>query len=126
MRLILMRCLKIAKKIPSLAFLLLLFSSWCSAREITDATQTKVVLVDRPNRIVTLSPSLGELAADLLGDNLDRLVGVSEFTDYPPALKKVNSVGPYHQFNLERVLALKPDLVLATLDGNPRDRVLHL
>ncbi len=95
-------------------------------REIVDATLTKVVITDFPKRIVTLAPSLGELAADILGTDLDRIVGVSEYTDYPPSFKKKTSVGPYHQFNLERVLSLRPDLVLATMDGNPRDRVNHL
>ena len=79
-----------------------------------------------PQRIVTLAPSLGELAADLLGLDLKRLVGVSDYSDYPPALKNFLSIGPYHQFNIEKVMSLKPDLILATQDGNPKDRVLRL
>jgi iron complex transport system substrate-binding protein len=75
---------------------------------------------------VTLAPSLGELAADLSGERISQIVGVSEYTDYPPALSKVASIGQYARFNLEKVVALKPDLVLATLDGNPKDQVLHL
>ena len=66
-----------------------------------------------PQRIVTLAPSLGELAADLAGGNLGRIVGVSEYTDYPPTLKHVASIGPYSKVNLERVVALKPDLTSA-------------
>ena len=96
------------------------------AREITDSTRTQVTLKDSPRRIVTLAPSLAELAADLLGEDLQRIVGVSEYTDYPPALKKVSSIGSYSRFNLEKVLSLKPDLVLATFDGNSEDQVLHL
>jgi iron complex transport system substrate-binding protein len=96
------------------------------AREVVDATGARVRLADKPARIVTLAPSLGELAADLCGNDLSRIVGVSEYTDYPPALAKVASVGQYARFNLEKVVALRPELVLATLDGNPRDEVLHL
>ena len=96
------------------------------AREIRDASQVNVTVTDHPKRIVTLAPSLSELAADVLGESLDRIVGVSEYSDYPPGLKKVPSVGPYHLFNLEKVVALKPDLVLATLDGNSKDQVQHL
>src|SRR6478672_2161638 len=81
---------------------------------------------EKPRRIVTLAPSLAELAADLAGEKIERIVGVSEYTDFPPALKKVESIGPYHKFNLEKVVSLKPDLVLATSDGNSRDQVLHL
>lgn len=106
--------------------LLLLLPIAVQARELVDGTRTKVALADQPKRIVTLAPSLGELAADLLGDDLSKIIGVSEYTDYPPVLKKVSSVGPYNQVNLEKVVSLKPDLVLATLDGNSKEQVLHL
>ena len=79
-----------------------------------------------PKRVITLAPSLGELAAEVLGEDLDRIVGVTEFTDYPPALKKVSSIGPYSHFNLEKVMALKPDLVLGTTDGNSKEQIEHL
>jgi ABC-type Fe3+-hydroxamate transport system substrate-binding protein len=75
---------------------------------------------------VTLAPSLGELVAQMLGTDLRRLVGVSEYSDFPTVLQTVSSIGPYHHFNMERVVALKPDLVLATLDGNDKDQVLQL
>src|SRR5690349_10676463 len=61
------------------------------AREITDATKTKISITDRPQRVITLAPSLGELAADLVGANIERIVGVSEYSDYPPGLKKISS-----------------------------------
>src|SRR4051812_6042349 len=111
-----------------LAFILaspaLLASRVAGAREVLDATRTRVTLVDHPARVVALAPSLAELAADLSGNQLEKIVGVSDYTDYPPRLEKTPSVGPYSRFNLEKVVALKPDLVLATLDGNPRDQVL--
>lgn len=94
--------------------------------EIHDASGAQVRLKSRPKRIVTLAPSLGELVADFSGADFGRIVGVSEFTDYPPALKKKKSIGPYHRFSLESVVSLKPDLVLATHDGNSKDQVLHL
>ena len=53
-------------------------------------------------------------------------MGVSEHTDYPPTLLRVESVGPYHAFSLEKVIALKPELVLASTDGNPREPVERL
>jgi len=96
------------------------------AREIKDFTATEVRLVEHPSRIITLAPSLGELAADLLGDHLERIIGVSEFSDDPPALRRVETVGAYQRFNLEKVLSLKPDLVFATLDGNSKDQIQYL
>ena len=93
---------------------------------VRDALGVEVSLVTHPVRVVTLVPSLGELAADLVGEELERIVGVSELTDYPPALKKATSIGRYDRFNIERVLGLKPDLVLATTDGNHRDQIERL
>jgi iron complex transport system substrate-binding protein len=91
-----------------------------------DSTKVRVQVPDYPKRIVALTPALAELSADFLGDQLDRLVGVAEWSEFPAALKKIESIGPYHQFNLEKVVALKPDLILASTDGNPKERVLHL
>lgn len=93
---------------------------------MSDSTGAQVKLVTAPQRIVTLSPALGELAAEILGEDLSRIVGVSDRTDYPPALQDKPSVGSFAAFNLEKIIALKPDLILATMDGNPRDRVLQL
>ncbi|MEO7162798.1 MAG: cobalamin-binding protein [Bdellovibrionia bacterium] len=105
------------------------FAVWPSftyAREIVDGSGEKVILADRPLRIVTLVPSLGELAADFLKSDPGRIIGVSEYTDYPPSLQKVTSIGSYIHLNLEKILSLKPDLVLATLDGNRKDEISHL
>jgi iron complex transport system substrate-binding protein len=98
-----------------------------AAREVVDATGTRVfVRSDRPSRIVTLAPSLAEIAAEIDPGGLDRIVGVTEYTDRPSALSARTSVGRYDRFNLERVAALKPDLVLATRDGNSSDQVRRL
>jgi iron complex transport system substrate-binding protein len=105
---------------------LLMMTGVSSAREIVDATGTHVQVTDHPHRIITLVPSLGELTSDFLGLDLQRIVGVSESTDYPPALKKVASVGQYQRLSLEKILSLKPDLVLATKDGNFKDQIDHL
>jgi iron complex transport system substrate-binding protein len=112
-----------------LAKIFLFLALWCAvaeARVVSDALGTKVTIVDSPQRIVTLAPSLAEIASDLVDEKLERIVGVSEYTDYPPALKRVNSIGPYSKINLEKIAALKPDLVLATTDGNPKDQIEHL
>ncbi len=109
-----------------LAAALIVSTPVCHAQGVIDAFGVQVELVSRPRRIVTLAPSLGEMVAELLGKDLSRIVGVSDRTDFPAKLKQATSVGPYHRFNVESVLALRPDLVLATADGNPRDRVLRL
>lgn len=70
-----------------------------------------------PKRIVTLAPSCAEIVAGLgLGD---AIVGVTEYTDWPARAKNLPIVGSYVKLNVEAIVALKPDLVVATDDGNP-------
>lgn len=95
------------------------------AREMTDAIGIRVSVPERPRRIVVLMPSLGELVTDLL-DDLSPLVGVSDFSTYPPALRKIPSIGPYHHFQVEKVVALRPDLVFASVNGNSEDQIRQL
>ncbi len=67
-------------------------------------------------RIVSLSPNITELvfAAGAGG----KLVGVSRYSDYPEAAKSVLDVGDSSSLDLERIIALKPDLVVAWRSGN--------
>ncbi|QCR37103.1 vitamin B12 ABC transporter substrate-binding protein BtuF [Nissabacter sp. SGAir0207] len=69
-------------------------------------------------RVVALAPNLTELAyAAGLGP---KLVAASEYADYPPAAKALERVANWQGINLERIVALKPDLVLAWRGGNPQ------
>lgn len=61
-------------------------------------------------RVVSLAPSLSEIVLEL--DAADLLVGVLDAGDRPAALKDVPSVGRYGQLDMERLLSLKPDLLL--------------
>lgn len=61
-------------------------------------------------RVVSLAPSLSEIVAEL--GAADVLVGVLDGGDRPAALAQVPSVGHYGQLDMERLLSLKPDLIL--------------
>ena len=61
-------------------------------------------------RVVSLAPSLTEIVAEL--GAADVLVGVLDGGDRPAALTQVPSVGRYGQLDMERLLSLKPDLIL--------------
>ena len=68
-------------------------------------------------RLVSLAPNLTEIIYALgLGKNL---VGDTIQCDYPAEAKKINKVGDYINPNLEQILSLKPNIVLATM-GNPK------
>lgn len=75
-------------------------------------------------RIVSLAPNLTELAyAAGAGGTL---VGTVEYSDYPDAARRLPRVGDAWRVDPERVLALKPDLVLAWSSGTPGDTVARL
>ena len=82
-----------------------------------DDSGREVRLKGPAKRIVTLAPHATEmLYAAGAGD---RLIGTVEYSDYPPAAKKVPRIGSYDRFDLEAISALKPDLVIAWETGNP-------
>lgn len=64
-----------------------------------------------PRRVVCASPAVAEIAF-ALGCG-DRVVGVSEFTDWPPEAARKPCIGGALSPNRERILALEPDLILA-------------
>jgi iron complex transport system substrate-binding protein len=79
---------------------------------IFDDTGRKVTVAKRPERIVSLAPSNTEILFALgLGD---KVVGVTTYDDYPEEAKTKEKVGDFAKPNVEKILSLQPDLVLAT------------
>jgi iron complex transport system substrate-binding protein len=77
-----------------------------------------------PRRVVSLAPSLTEIVF-LLGRQ-ESLAGVTRYCNFPPAAASLPKVGGVSDPDVERVIALSPDLVLCTTDGNPREKVRAL
>jgi iron complex transport system substrate-binding protein len=65
----------------------------------------------QPLRIVSLAPNVTEMLFRLGAG--EALVGVTDYCDYPPAAKQIERVGEFGKPNLERLLTVAPDLVLA-------------
>ena len=86
------------------------FMSNLAPRTFVDDMGRKLFLAKHPTRIISLAPSITEMLF-AIGLN-DEIVGVTEFCDYPPQALEKPKVG-YAQPNLESVVALQPDLVLA-------------
>ncbi|MDI3298764.1 MAG: cobalamin-binding protein [Bacillota bacterium] len=84
---------------------------------LTDYAGQRVTIAKEPRRIVSFAPSNTEILFALgLGR---RVVGVDAYSDYPPqarSLPKVSAPGPQLDYSVEKVVALKPDLVL-TISG---------
>jgi len=71
-----------------------------------------------PARIVSLAPNITEILYDLGLE--ERVVAVTDFCDYPPAVKSKPRVGGFTNPSLEAIVAARPDLVILTDDGNPK------
>jgi iron complex transport system substrate-binding protein len=101
--------------------LLLTISSACSSiqrsaadgpvtRRLTDDAGRNVSLPARVNRVISLAPNLTEIVFAVGAG--DRLVGRTSYCDYPPEAKAVAEVGDTLHPSLERIIALKPQVVL--------------
>ncbi len=86
-------------------------------RQIVDQTGEKVEVPTQPQRVLSLAPSLTEMIFSLKTE--DKLVGATRYSNYPAVAKKLPRVGSYIRLDLERIIAIKPDLCLAIKDGNP-------
>ncbi|MCR4964735.1 MAG: ABC transporter substrate-binding protein [Bacteroidales bacterium] len=76
----------------------------------TDSYNREVVLEKEPQRIISLSPAITELL--FMIDAGDRLVGISDYCNYPEETKKIPKVGGMQNINMETMLSLHPDVVL--------------
>lgn len=76
----------------------------------TDGMGREVTIESEPMTIVTMAPSMTEIIYALgLGD---RLVGRTDYCNYPEAALSVDSIGSLREPNLEAIIALNPDLIL--------------
>jgi iron complex transport system substrate-binding protein len=89
------------------------------ARLVRDQLEREVLVPDNPERLVSLAPSITEIVF-ALGEG-HRLKGVTQHCDFPPEAGSLPKIGSYVHPDLERIVALKPDLCLGTRDGNPRE-----
>jgi iron complex transport system substrate-binding protein len=102
------------------------FASFASAGavSITDDRGTAVTLPHAPLRIVSLLPSLTETVCAL--GQCARLVGVDRYSNYPASVTRLPKVGGGLDPNIEGIVALKPDLVLAASSSRAADRLRNL
>jgi iron complex transport system substrate-binding protein len=113
------------RPLPQLACLVVALTvSPAAALTLRDMLGREVTLPAPPARIVSLVPSVTEIVFSLGAE--DRLVGRTDFCDYPPAVRTKPSVGGMVNPNLETLVALKPDLVVATDEGNREETARQL
>lgn len=102
--------------------LLYLPLAW-SASVVDDRGQT-VTLVQPAVRIVSLAPNVTELLFAIGAG--EHVVGAVDYSDYPPQAQAIPRVGDYAHLDLERIVALKPDLVVGWSTGNSQEDIDEL
>lgn len=91
---------------------------------VVDDAGAMIRLPAPAHRVVTLAPHLAELLVAAGGGSA--LVGVSRFTDYPPEAANRPLVGDAHALDRERLLSLKPDLLLVWRGGMAPEQIRSL
>ncbi len=84
---------------------------------LVDQTGREIRVPADPQRVVALAPSITEIIYAL--NCQDRLKGATRFSDYPEAAQSIPKVGSYVYLDLEKIVALNPDVCIAIKDGNP-------
>lgn len=87
-----------------------------AAVTVVDDAGERVTLHKPAQRIISMAPHITELLFAAGGG--ERVVGAMNYSDYPEAAKKIPLVGSSSQLDMERVLSLKPDLLVVWQSGN--------
>ena len=90
----------------------------------SDALQREVCLPEPAERIVSLSPGATELLFSAGAGA--KLVAASAWSDYPPQASELPRVGDSNRLDLEAIVSIAPDLVVAWVDGNSRSQLEKL
>ncbi|HZZ13997.1 MAG TPA: cobalamin-binding protein [Paraburkholderia sp.] len=95
-----------------------------AAITVTDDTGANVTLAAPAERVISLAPHVTELLYAAGGGA--KVVGAVSYSDYPPEAKQLPRVGDNKALDLERIIALKPDLIVVWRHGNAQQQLDRL
>lgn len=95
-----------------------------AAISVRDDAGNTVTLAKPAQRVIAMAPHITELLFAAGGG--ERVVGAMNFSDYPEAAKRLPLIGSDAQIDLERVLALRPDLLVVWQSGNTARQIEQL
>ena len=119
--------LKAQKQILHLliSILLLIATAKLSAEiHVIDDNQQTVKLTHTAQRIISLAPSITEML--FAAGAGKQVVGVVSYSDFPEQAKKIPSIGSYDSVDLEKIISLNPDLIIAWKSGNQQKQINKL
>ena len=118
-------------KLTSLLLTLLFISNsaYAAANEKLNTEANKELnkgfsLEESKPTIIALAPHIVEMLYDVGAGG--QIIGTTAFADYPEQAKKIPRIGNYVRLQLERVIELQPDLIIAWKSGNPSDDLARL
>jgi len=91
---------------------------------VVDDSGSPVILDKAAIKVISLSPGLTELVVAAGG--LDKLQAVVSYSDFPLQVKNLPQAGSYNALDIEKILILQPDLIIAWQSGNPKHQVEQL
>jgi iron complex transport system substrate-binding protein len=113
--------MKIFARLFCVGCLLICGAVLASGVAVTDDRGKVQVFAASPQRIVSVLPSLTESVCAL--DACERLVGVDRYSNWPASVKKLPLVGGGLDLNIEAIVRLKPDVVLAATSSRAGERL---
>ena len=95
-----------------------------AAVTVVDDSGRRVTLARPAQRVISMSPHVTELLFAAGGGA--RIAGAMNYSDYPEAARKIPLIGSNSQIDLERVIAMKPDLLIVWQSGNTARQLAQL
>ena len=118
-------CLKDKALLFFIAVFLAVFNADIScARTVTDEIGRSINITPKPQKIVSLAPGITETLYALGLD--DKIAGVTTFCNWPEAARTKQRIGGFTNPSIEKIVSLKPDLIIATADGNSKETIQQL
>ncbi|MEE9160969.1 MAG: ABC transporter substrate-binding protein, partial [Gammaproteobacteria bacterium] len=110
--------------IISIFFILLLVQAIESpAIEVIDDAGRKIFLEQPAQKIISLSPHITELIFSAGAG--EKLSGVDDYSNYPKAAKSITRIGDANHLDIETILSLQPDLIVAWGSGQSHNRYIQ-
>lgn len=84
--------------------------------KITDSYGKEVTLDKEPKKVISVAPNISEIIFDL--GSGEKLVGRTNYCDYPQEVTSVESIGTMRTPDIEKIISLEPDIVIASTHFN--------
>ncbi len=84
--------------------------------KITDSYGKEITLTKEPEKIISAAPNITEIIFKIGAE--DKLVGRTDYCDYPESVSSIESIGTMRTPDIEKILSLEPDMVIASTHFN--------